>query len=140
MAEEILRRSLSQQQDKAAPRNNLFSIILLTPPGLQVMLVSAHEALLARLVLLGKASEEEQRMFSIKAWGSSWARKKQKKSDEEMRRQAEAMLEESRLPQLEDRLFSYLYTNAGGLKLLSLLDNMSRLLNEVRCSSLDSRP
>ena len=99
--------------------------------GLQVMLVSAHEALLARLVMTGKATKEEQRMFGLKAWGSSWARKRQQKSAEEMQKQAECMLEDSRLPELEDRLFSYLYSNAAGLKLMSLLDNMSRLLNEV---------
>ena len=97
------------------------------------MLVSAQEALLARLVLLGKASEDDRRRFGIKAWGSSWARKRQTKSEAEMREQAACMLEDSRLPELEERLFSYLYSNAGGLKLLSLLDNMCRLLNEVCC-------
>ena len=98
---------------------------------LQVMLVSAQEALLARLVLLGKAGEEDRRKFCTKAWGSSWLRRKQVKSEAEMREQAVQMLEDSRLPELEDRLFSFLYKNAGGLKLVSLLDNMSRLLNEV---------
>lgn len=97
----------------------------------QVMLVSAQEALLARLVLLDKASEEDKRKFCVKAWGSSWARRKQSKSEAEMREQAQQMLEDSRLPELEDRLFSYLYKNAGGVKLTSLLDNMTRLLNEV---------
>lgn len=101
---------------------------------LQVMLVSAQEALLARLVLLNKASEEDKRKFCMKAWGSSWGRRKQTKSEAEMQEQAAQMLEDSRLPELEDRLFSFLYKNAGGLKLVSLLDNMSRLLNEVSFS------
>ena len=109
---------------------------------MQVMLVSAQEALLARLVLLDRATEEDRRKFCVKAWGSSWARRKQVKSEAEMQEQAAQMLEDSRLPEMENRLFSFLYKNAGGLKLVSLLDNMGRLLNEVfllsRLSSSDA--
>jgi hypothetical protein len=57
------------------------------------MLVSAHEALLARLVLKGKASEEDRKKFAHKVWGSSFARGKRSKSEAEYMEQAATMLE-----------------------------------------------
>lgn len=98
---------------------------------MQVLLVSAQEALLARLVLLDKATQAEQNQFGLKVWGSNYTRSRRPKSKAEFKEEAAIMLEESRFPELENRLFSYLYNNAGGLRLVAMLDNISRLLNEV---------
>ena len=106
---------------------------------MQVLLVSAQDALLARLILHGKATQAERNQFGLKAWGASWARSKRPKSEAEYVEQAQNMLEDSRLPELEDRLFSYLYNNAGGLRLVAMLDNISRLVNEVGICSGEDR-
>ncbi len=43
----------------------------------------------------------------------------------------ERCVQDSRLPELEENLLSYLYTNAGALKLVSQVDTITQLLLEV---------
>ena len=96
----------------------------------QVLLVSAQEALLSRLVLLDKASAEDRRRFARRVWGKSLGRR----SDAEYKAQAQAMFEESGLLELETTVLSYLHNHAGGVKLVALLDDIIRLLHEVHIS------
>jgi hypothetical protein len=62
-------------------------------PLTQVMLVSAQEALLARLVLQDKASDEDRAKFAHKVWGKSFVRSRRSKSEKEYMEQAAVMLQ-----------------------------------------------
>lgn len=95
---------------------------------LQVMLVSAQEALLSRLILCSKASAADKMRFARKAWGRFDT---QKHTGREYMDRAREMLEASHLPALESRMLSYLYNDAGSLKLTATLDDVQRLLVEV---------
>jgi hypothetical protein len=45
---------------------------------------------------------------------------------------AEDMLQGSGVPELEERVLGFLFEAAAGLKLVAILDDMGRLMNEVR--------
>ncbi|CAL8468472.1 g8012 [Coccomyxa elongata] len=95
----------------------------------QVLLLSAQDAMLSRLILRNKAGTEERLRFGKLAFGS---RRAQSTPDEEYIAAANDMLAESGLEQLESKVLSFLYSHSGGLKLLSVLDDTSRLLHQVR--------
>ena len=101
---------------------------------LQVLLVSAQDALLSRLILSGKASDEERQRFARKAFG----RALRNRSEADYRAEAALMLEESHMPELEDCLLGYLYNHAGSLKIVSLLDGIAKLLTQVYSSTLNT--
>jgi hypothetical protein len=42
------------------------------------------------------------------------------------------MLQGSGVPELEERVLGFLFEAAAGLKLMAILDDMGRLMNEVR--------
>lgn len=94
-----------------------------------MLLISAREALLARLILLGKATPSDRAMFARKAFGRF--ADTSKISAAAFKESAAKMLAASHLPELEASVLGYLYNHSGGLKLASLLDNIISLLNEV---------
>ena len=93
----------------------------------QVLLVSARDALLARLVQRNKASPRDLERFRTLAFG----RKSKARSTEEMQAAATAMFEDSGLAGLEDKIFTYLYSQSAPLKLLATIDDSARLLHQV---------
>lgn len=95
----------------------------------QILLISAHEALLARMELLGRSTPESRKKFARKVWG--WFGSSREHSEAECKQAAAAMLAASGLPELEANLLGYLYNHAGALKLVSTLDDIISLLNEV---------
>lgn len=94
---------------------------------LQVLLVSARDALLARLVLNSKASARDLERFRTLAFG----RKSAARSGAEMRAKAAEMLDDSGLAVLEDRIFNFLYGQSAPLKLLATVDDSVRLLHQA---------
>lgn len=95
---------------------------------MQVLLLSAQDAMLSRLILRKKAGSEERLRFGKLAFGS---RKAQSTPDEEYVAAAKEMLADSGLEELEQRVLGFLYSHSGNLKLLSVLDDASRLLHQV---------
>ena len=94
----------------------------------QVLLVSAQQALLSRLVLQGKADKDVVMRFGRLAFGS----RAKKFTSQEHRAAAEEMLTDSGLADLEETVLAFLYAHSGSLKLLSLLDDIVRMLQQVR--------
>ncbi|KAK9809277.1 hypothetical protein WJX73_000125 [Symbiochloris irregularis] len=100
----------------------------------QVILVSARDALLSRLVLGDKANKTDLTRFRQLAFG----RRASAKSDEQMRAKADEMLQDSGVLELERRIFSFLYGHSAPLKLLSCIDDCERLLHQVQNVALAS--
>ena len=94
---------------------------------LQVLLLSAQQALLSRLVLQGKADKDTHMRFGRLAFGS----RARKFSEREHKQAAEEMLTDSGLAELEGRVLGFLYAHSGSLKLLALLDDIVRMLSQV---------
>lgn len=84
--------------------------------------------MLSRLILRNKAGSEERLRFGKLAFGS---RRAQSTPKEEYVAAAKEMLAESGLEELESKVLGFLYGNSGNLKLLSVLDDTSRLLHQV---------
>lgn len=84
--------------------------------------------MLSRLILRNKADSEERLRFGKLAFGS---RRAQSTPKEEYVAAAKEMLAESGLEELESKVLGFLYGNSGNLKLLSVLDDTSRLLHQV---------
>ena len=99
--------------------------------GVQVVLVSARDGLLSRLVLGGRATKQDLAKFRQLAFG----RRSAPRSDDEMLAKAQEMLEDSGLLALEDRIFAFLYGHSAPLKLLSLVDDCQRLLHQASPAS-----
>ena len=100
---------------------------------MQVLLVSAQQALLSRLVLQGKADQDIAMRFGRLAFGS----RAKKFTPQEHRAAAEEMLTDSGLAELEETVLAFLYAHSGSLKLLALLDDIVRMLQQVRfCHNL----
>ena len=103
----------------------------------QVLLVSARDALLARLALAGRsgAGGDAAERLAAAAFGPVGARALARQPPaarrEACRLAAVDMLEASGVPELEARVLSFLEANAGGLKLVAALDDAGRLLSEV---------
>ncbi len=95
--------------------------------ALQVLLLSAQQALLSRLVLQGKADKGISLRFGRLAFGS----RARKFSAREHKQAAEEMLTDSGLAELEERVLAFLYAHSGSLKLLALLDDIVRMLTQV---------
>ncbi len=95
--------------------------------ALQVVLLSAQQALLSRLVLQGKADRDINMRFGRLAFGS----RARKLSEREHKQAAEEMLTDSGLAELEERVLAFLYAHSGSLKLLALLDDVVRMLSQV---------
>lgn len=94
----------------------------------QVLLVSAQQALLSRLVLQGKADKSDAMRFGRLAFGSRAV----KFPPQEHRAAAVEMLTDSGLAELEETVLAFLYAHSGSLKLLALLDDIVRMLQQVR--------
>ena len=94
---------------------------------MQVLLLSAQQALLSRLVLQGKADKDAALRFGRLAFGS----RAKKISSSEHRAAAEEMLLDSGLAELEETVLAFLYSHSGSLKLLALLDDIVRMLQQV---------
>ena len=92
-----------------------------------MLLVSARDALLARLVLTNKASPKDLDRFRTLAFG----RKASARSPAEMHAAAAAMLNDSGLGTLEAKVFDYLYSQSAPLKLMSSIDDAARLLHQA---------
>lgn len=93
-----------------------------------MFLVSAQDALLSRLILNDKATPKQRERFAKKAFGRSWT----KATNAEFIENAQDMLDESHVLELEECLLGYLYNHAGTLKLVSLLDGIVKLLTQVQ--------
>ncbi|DBA78877.1 hypothetical protein WJX77_008617 [Trebouxia sp. C0004] len=94
----------------------------------QVLLLSAQQALLSRLVLQGKADRDINMRFGRLAFGS----RARKFSEREHKQAAEEMLTDSGLAELEERVLAFLYAHSGSLKLLALLDDVVRMLSQIK--------
>ncbi len=104
----------------------------------QVLLLSARDALTARLVLSGRADPDTFTRFSRIAFGAYGRRRTPapKLGDEAVRAAAADMLECSGIVELEERVLSFLYAHSAGLKLLATMDDVGRLLQvggSVQC-------
>eukprot|EP00879_Flechtneria_rotunda_P004959 GHRR01005234.1.p1 GENE.GHRR01005234.1~~GHRR01005234.1.p1 ORF type:complete len:470 (+),score=121.45 GHRR01005234.1:171-1580(+) len=100
----------------------------------QVLLLSARNALLARLVLANRADTANMGRFSCISFGSFNARSSgggSSRSPEVLRDAALYMLHGSGVPELEKRVLGFLFEAAAGVKLVATLDDMGRLLTEV---------
>ena len=95
---------------------------------LQVLLVSAQQALLSRLVLQGKPDKDIALRFGRLAFGS----RAKKFSLREHKQAAEEMLADSGLAELEETVLAFLYAHSGSVKLLALTDDIVRMLQQVR--------
>lgn len=100
----------------------------------QVLLLSARNALLSRLVLAGRADAQNAARFSRIAFGSCGGRGGggAGRSPEATKAAAAELLESSGLPELEQRVLGFLVEAAAGVKLMATLDDVGRLLTEVR--------
>jgi hypothetical protein len=102
----------------------------------QVLIASARDALLSRLILSGRASPDATTRFARAAFGPVGARGVLGQGvgprGEALRAAARDMLAGSGVPELEGRVLGFLYDNAAGLKLMATLDDAGRLLAEVR--------
>jgi hypothetical protein len=94
----------------------------------QVLLLSAQDALLSRLILRKRAGKEERLRFGSLAFG---ARRAASTPPEEYVAAAKEMLAESGIEELERQVLGFLYSHGGGVKLLSTLDDAIRLLHQV---------
>lgn len=102
------------------------------PLLLQVLLLSARNALLSRLVLAGRADPANTQRFSRIAFGSFNPRSSNGgRSTELLHAAAEDMLQGSGVPELEERVLGFLFEAAAGVKLMAVLDDAGRLLTEV---------
>ena len=94
---------------------------------LQVLLVSAQEAHLARLVLSKTADAEQLRRFHRLAFGL----RPTKKTAVEVADAAREFLEVSGIQQLEERVLSFLFSHSGILQMLATVDDTTRMLQQV---------
>lgn len=92
----------------------------------KVLLISAREALLARLYLLGEASDRDRHALKLRAFG----RDGKDPTEQELRESAQRMLQASCIPELEDTVLSFLYSKAG---MQCLWDVCARCHRCIRC-------
>ncbi|EFJ51098.1 hypothetical protein VOLCADRAFT_103740 [Volvox carteri f. nagariensis] len=114
----------------------------------QVLLLSARNALMARLVLSGRASPEAAKRFHRLAFGAfggggfgSFGTRGAAAgpSREQVRAAAGCLLEGSGILELESRVLTFLAAHAGSVKLLATADDLTRLLAQVRNVALACR-
>eukprot|EP00798_Chlamydomonas_sp_ICE-L_P018264 gene18264-24718_t len=121
----------------------------------QVILISARNALLSRLVLSEQASEESMRRFLTLAFGyaatatlspaattptpAAGARAAGRRAQmapapippEQVVCAAYAMLDNSGIEDLEQQVLAFLYAHGGNIKLMALVDDAARLLHGI---------
>jgi GTPase SAR1 family protein len=96
----------------------------------QVFLISAENALLARLIESGHASKEQLRDFNERAFGDEWD-EDDPPSLEESQARAPRRLKKSGLPQLERRIITFLYEQRTSILFGSVVDELDRILKQV---------
>ncbi|KAL3150332.1 hypothetical protein ABBQ32_000177 [Trebouxia sp. C0010 RCD-2024] len=94
----------------------------------QVLLVSAQHALLSRLVLQGNSDKDLALRFGRLAFGS----RARSFPPHEYKAAAQEMLADSGLAELEQTVLAFLYAHSGSLKLLALLDDIVRMLQQIK--------
>lgn len=114
---------------------------------MQVLLLSARDALLSRLILSGRSDPANTQRFCRVAFGAYNPKPRGKqpppqapdalpgsggRAVEELRAAAAGLLEGSGVPELEERVLGFLCEAAAGVKLMATLDDTGRLLAEVR--------
>lgn len=92
-----------------------------------MLLLSAQQALLSRLVLEGKSDQESLSRFGRLAFGS----RAHRYTHSDYLEAAEEMQIDSGLAALEETVLGFLYAHSGSLKLLALLDDTVRMLQQV---------
>jgi len=99
----------------------------------QVLLVSAQEALLSRLMLRQNPlpSLEAQKRFRAKAFGTSRAAQKKVYTLSDLNAAAEEMLAESGMWEVEEQVLQTFYQQAGPLKLMAIVDDTHRMLSQM---------
>lgn len=93
--------------------------------ALQILLVSANNALLSRLVLDDMADQGMRTKFGRLAFGMEYEMVIDRV---EWHTRAQRMLENSGIQQLEEQVFGFLHKHSGPIKMLSLLDDVVKLL------------
>jgi tRNA U34 5-carboxymethylaminomethyl modifying GTPase MnmE/TrmE len=103
----------------------------------QVLLVSAQEALLSRLMLRRQPvpAPDVVRRFKERAFGSSRAVQRRTFSQADLNAAALDMCEDSGMQEVEQRVFGFLYSHAGALKLMAIVDDVGRMLNQMANSA-----
>ena len=94
----------------------------LNVPQERVLLVSAVEGLLARIVESGHAEEKVIHDFAKRAFGVLY----ENATIEKCRLAAPRMLDKSNLTTLEESIISFIYANRGRLSLQSFIDDLER--------------
>eukprot|EP00803_Ostreobium_quekettii_P009678 evm.model.scf_2193.3 EVM.evm.TU.scf_2193.3 scf_2193:15173-25153(+) len=94
----------------------------------QILLVSANNALLSRLVLDDMADPAMRTKFGHLAFGPQYEIKIDRA---EWHTSAQRMLESSGIQQVEEQVLGFLHSHSGLVKLLSLLDDAAKLLQDV---------
>lgn len=97
-------------------------------PGLtvlpeRVLLVSAEQGLLARVVESGQADDGVRRDFAKRVFGELRGKDK---TIEECQPAARKLLDESKLADIEEKVIDFIYTNRGRLFLQSVVDDLER--------------
>jgi len=96
-----------------------------------VLLLSARDALLARLMLSGKADAATQQRFLRLAFGM-FSSGRRAPGPQQVTAAAQELLAESGVPQLEERVLGFLFSHAAVVKLLATVDDLQRLIGQVR--------
>lgn len=96
--------------------------------------MSAQHALLSRLVLQGSSDRDIALRFGRLAFGS----RARSFPPHEYRAAAEEMLADSGVAELEQTVLAFLHAHSGSLKLLALLDDIVRMLQQVRFHNASS--
>eukprot|EP00775_Hariotina_reticulata_P005529 gene5529-5763_t len=114
----------------------------------QVLLLSARNALLARLVLAGRADAGNTQRFCRIAFGNFSTLRSSSagstsatggRSPALVAAAASDMLDSSGVPDLEERVLGFLFEAAAGVKLVATLDDLGRLLTEESSSGSSTR-
>lgn len=97
----------------------------------EVLLVSAQDALLSRLMLRPNpvSSGKTWQRFCTKAFGVYGYRKARLAAD--LSSAAQAMLSNSGIAKVEEQVLQSLYTRAGPLKLMAIVDDTHRMLSKM---------
>ncbi|KAL4860024.1 tRNA(adenine(34)) deaminase [Chlorella vulgaris] len=103
-------------------------VATLVTQQLNIFLVSARDALFARLVLCAEPNPADEVMFRKIAFGKRW---KGVTDPAIIRQTAEMMLAESGLPELEAGVMGFLGTRAAVLHQVAILDDIERLLAQM---------
>lgn len=96
----------------------------------QVLLLSARDTLLARLMLSGKADAATQQRFLRLAFGM-FSSGRRAPGPQQVTAAAQELLAESGVLQLEERVLGFLFSHAAVVKLLATVDDLQRLIGQV---------